>query len=531
MKNLLLSGLLLASASAFAGGTGGEEAPKDSTAQKYAETIKAADLNKHLTIIASDEFEGRETGMKGQKLAQEYIVKHFKSLGIPASKNGTYLQEFKLSVKSPQGVNIVNGNSTYKFLEDFFFYGGFDDQVIKRKEVVFLGYGIDDEKYNDYEGVDVKDKIVVVFDKEPTDKGLKSHVTGEMKKSTWTKNWRAKSEAAQKHGAAALLIMVDGMDKKLNRVKAFLGSPSMQLMDEKKDKEPGRVPMLYISTEMGQEMIAASGKDLKKIKKKINKKGKPVHLTAATDIALNIERQTQIFTSSNVMGFIEGSDLKDEIVVITAHYDHIGRNETDVFNGADDDGSGTVAALELAEAFAKAKAEGNGPRRSVLVMTVSGEEKGLLGSSYYVDHPIYPLENTVVDLNIDMIGRLDKKHADNPDYVYLIGSDKLSTELHAISEQMNSTYSGLDLDYTYNDPKDPNRFYYRSDHYNFAKNNIPIIFYFNGTHEDYHQATDTVEKINFDKMEKITRLVFHTAWNIANRDKKLVVDVEPEKGK
>jgi Zn-dependent M28 family amino/carboxypeptidase len=156
-------------------------------------------------------------------------------------------------------------------------------------------------------------------------------------------------------------------------------------------------------------------------------------------------------------------------------------------------------------------------------MAVSGEEKGLLGSKYYTDHPIYPLENTVANLNIDMIGRIGDFHTD-PNYVYLIGSDMLSTELHNISEAVNEEYVGLDLDYTFNKEDDPNRYYYRSDHYNFAKNNIPVIFYFNGIHEDYHKVTDTVEKIDFKKIETITRLVFLTAWQLANRDERIVVD-------
>ena len=153
-------------------------------------------------------------------------------------------------------------------------------------------------------------------------------------------------------------------------------------------------------------------------------------------------------------------------------------------------------------------------------MPVSGEEKWLLGSKYYTDHPIYPLENTVANLNIDMIGRVDDWH-ENGDYVYLIGADMLSQELHDISEQINSQYVGLELDYTFNAEDDPNRYYYRSDHYNFAKNNIPVIFYFNGVHEDYHKPSDTAEKIDFNKIQTITRLIFLTAWELANRDERI----------
>ncbi|MEX2336253.1 MAG: M28 family peptidase, partial [Fulvivirga sp.] len=228
--------------------------------------------------------------------------------------------------------------------------------------------------------------------------------------------------------------------------------------------------------------------------------------------------------TENVLGYLEGTDKKDELIVITAHYDHEGRDGEEIYNGADDDGSGTSTVMELAEAFAKAKEDGRGPRRSILFMTVTGEEKGLLGSEYYTANPIFPLENTITNLNIDMIGRIDPAHKDNQNYVYLVGSDRLSTELHQISERVNKTFTQLELDYTYNDEDHPDRIYYRSDHWNFAKNNIPVIFYFNGVHEDYHKPTDTIEKINFEMLKKRARLVFYTAWALANRNERPVVD-------
>ena len=233
-----------------------------------------------------------------------------------------------------------------------------------------------------------------------------------------------------------------------------------------------------------------------------------------------IFKANQTIRGENVLGYIEGSDLKDELLIITAHYDHLGKHDSLIFNGADDDASGVSAALEIAEAFMLAKKEGNGPRRSILIMPVSGEEKGLLGSRYYTDNPIYPLESTVANLNIDMIGRLDDWH-DNGNYVYLIGSDRLSYDLHDLNEKINNEYIGIDLDYRFNDKDDPNRYYYRSDHYNFAKNNIPVIFYFNGVHEDYHKPSDTIEKLDFDKINTITKLIFLTAWEIANRDDRI----------
>ena len=234
--------------------------------------------------------------------------------------------------------------------------------------------------------------------------------------------------------------------------------------------------------------------------------------------------------TENVVAIIKGSEKPDEYVVITAHLDHVGVDDTGIYNGADDDGSGTVALLEIAEAFKKAADKGKGPKRSIVFLHVTGEEKGLLGSAYYADNPIYPLENTVVNLNVDMIGRIDPSRREkNRDYIYLIGSDHDSVDLHKLSEQTNAESVNMTLDYRFNDKNDPNRFYYRSDHYNFAKNGIPIIFYFTGTHADYHKITDTPDKIEYDLLEMRSRLIFYTAWNIANRDKRLVVDPKPEK--
>jgi Zn-dependent M28 family amino/carboxypeptidase len=246
------------------------------------------------------------------------------------------------------------------------------------------------------------------------------------------------------------------------------------------------------------------------------------------DITLKHSAQSQRVVSENVLAYIEGTDKKDELVVITAHYDHIGIEDGEVFNGADDDGSGTVAIMAIAKAFAKAKEEGNGPRRSILVMPVTAEEKGLLGSKYYSENPVFPLERTVANLNIDMIGRIDSAHQGMAPYIYVIGSDRLSSELHAINEEANRNYTRMELDYTFNSADDPNRFYYRSDHYNFARKGVPAIFYFSGVHEDYHKSTDTIEKIRFDLLHKRALLTFHTAWILANREERIVVDGKVE---
>ena len=226
--------------------------------------------------------------------------------------------------------------------------------------------------------------------------------------------------------------------------------------------------------------------------------------------------------TENVAAIIKGSKFPEEYIVISSHLDHIGIKNGEINNGADDDGSGTVALLEIAEAFKMAADVGQGPKRSLIFLHVTGEEKGLLGSSYYANNPLYPLAQTMTNLNVDMIGRTDPKREDkDPNYIYLIGADRLSQDLHDISEATNTKYTQFKLDYTFNEEKDPNRFYYRSDHYNFAKNNIPVIFYFSGTHEDYHKPGDTPDKIMYDLLAKRIQLIFYTAWELANRTDKI----------
>ena len=295
---------------------------------------------------------------------------------------------------------------------------------------------------------------------------------------------------------------------------------------KREEVEGSPIPEVFISANFANHILSKNKKTVEKLQHKLSKtmKSRPIAIKN-NNLAFHVEHKVEKLQAENILCYIEGSDpqLKNEIVVVSSHYDHIGITNGEINNGADDDGSGTVATMEMAQAFWQAKQDGKGPRRSILILNVSGEEKGLLGSEWYTNHPVFPLENTVCDLNIDMIGREDKAHT-GENYVYIIGSDKLSSELHELSEKTNDTYCGMTLDYTYNNPQDPNRFYYRSDHYNFAKNNIPIIFYFSGVHEDYHRPGDDVEKILFDKLMNTTQLIFYTAWNVANREDRLKVD-------
>jgi hypothetical protein len=494
---------------------------KDVKAEKYAKNIKANDLKHHLEILASDEYEGRETGEKGQKMAAEYLKEQFVALGIPpidGLKDG-YFQEFPIDIRTHNLSKLTIDSEEYDYMKDFYYYGRrVKDTTLNLNEIIFLGYGISEDNYDDYKGIDVKGKTILIIEGQP--KVLNDKYGDD---SEWLYN-RSKLILAKEKGAAKVLIVDFNIDKNIKENEHSIMQPQMNLANASQSKSMYASSM-YVSPRVGAKFLGLNGKKFRKnIKKYYQGKYEVKAIPCKAEIM--ISRKKEIVNSENVLGFIEGSDKKDEIVVLTAHYDHIGIHGDIVYNGADDDGSGTVALLEIAESFKKAKDAGHGPRRSVLIMPVSGEEKGLLGSQHYSTNPVFPIENTVVDLNIDMIGRIDKKHEGNEDYVYLIGSDKLSSELHSISEQTNKIYSNLELDYTFNDPNDPNKYYYRSDHYNFAKHDIPVIFYFNGTHEDYHKPTDTVDKINFDKIEKITKLVFYTAWNLANGENRPPVDVK-----
>lgn len=229
--------------------------------------------------------------------------------------------------------------------------------------------------------------------------------------------------------------------------------------------------------------------------------------------------------SQNIIAYIEGSEFPDEYLYISAHSDHEGVIDGEIYNGADDNGSGTAAVLEMAEAFTQAIKDGYRPKRSIVFLHVTAEEVGLHGSRYYTENPVFPLDNAVATLNIDMIGRVDYRHEDNENYIYVIGSDKLSTELHFIAQKANSTFTNLSLDYKYNEEKDPNRYYYRSDHYNFALKEVPVIFFFNGEHDDYTKPTDTADKINYPLLEKRTKLIFATAWYLANSKVRLKEEI------
>lgn len=480
----------------------------------YAQTITAKELREMLFIYAGNEFMGRDTGSKGQKEAVSYIKEQYIQNQIPAAQAGeNYLQPVPLkTVMPPMGIFQVL-NQPFQIGEDVLTFDSYSKENFDIHDIVYAGFGIDADNYSSYTNLDVEGKTVLIKSGEP----MKSEVfvlTGTKTSSKWSNSREAiglKIEAAKKHGAVGVLFyeqeQFSAYKSQYQRMRE--NAHGMSLRDKTSDNS---FYMFCINQKVAEALLPEI-------------KDNPERKHVDTFVRVQLENGGNLLESENVIAYIEGSVAPDEYIIISAHLDHVGVDkEGNIYNGADDDGSGTVAVMEIAEAFKKAALEGNGPKRSVVFLHVTGEEKGLLGSEYYSKHPIFPLDQTVADLNIDMVGRIDPAHEKNPDYIYLIGSDKLSTELHQISEQMNNKYTNFKLDYTYNDDADPNRFYYRSDHYNFAKHNVPIIFYFNGTHKDYHQPGDTPDKIEYDLLARRAQLVFYTAWQLANQEKTIIAD-------
>jgi len=478
-------------------------AQKDPVAVQYGDQVLPSDLKENLTIIASDALEGRKTGSRGQKMAAAFIRAHFEEIGLQGPVDGGYYQNVPLYTVVASKSTIETTSSSLKNFKDFIFMGL--HELKGSVPVVFVGDGEEDS----LEKIEIAGKAVLVISEKNIndmpilallDKGAKVVlVCNSMNESTFS----AFATRARQSFASSRMTLTRPADAGDLESVVFLSPSSV-----------GKI--------MGQEFSSLKSytADSKKIKK--------LRKVKEGEVNYSLRNEVKQVNSENVLGYLEGSDKKEEVIVVTAHYDHIGKKSEGtgdlINNGADDDGSGTVAVLELAKVFAKAKEEGDGPRRSMLFMTVTGEEMGLLGSQYYSENPVFPLSKTVVDLNIDMIGRWDPEHKGKHDYVYVIGSDKLSQELHQLSERVNSTYTQLDFDYTYNDVNHPSNLYKRSDHWNFAKNNIPIIFYFDGIHEDYHLPSDEVDKIDFDLLTKRTKLVFYTAWELANRNERIKND-------
>lgn len=484
MKKFLALILVISSAVGFAQKTGKPEA--------YAKYITPEDLKRHLYIIAGPDMEGRETASEGQRKAAAYIENEFKRLGLQTGNGDKYQLYYSVYKDSITGSALeVNGKS-FEVDKDYNASIRNIPATFRFSEVVYIGSGaVDSIASSNLAGKMVITNVSLAGRRQP--------------------NAMAFYTALMNKGIAGILSIANNYPR---------ASATSTVQETINLFSKSFSPQIYtISDNVARSVLNDQYEQLKSHDNMIK--------TVKADILLQMNKSTTTLQSSDVIGVIPGTDLKDQFVVISAHYDHLGIRNGAIYYGADDDGSGTVSILEIAKAFVKAKSEGKGPRRSIIFLANSGEEEGLWGSDYYTSHPTFPLLNTTVDLNIDMVGRIDpnRKNGDSTNYVYVVGDDKLSSDLKPISEGENKKFTKLELDYKFNDPKDQERIYYRSDHYNFAKNGVPIIFYFDGIHNDYHKPTDTPDKINYELLAKRDKLVFYTAWEMANRNNMLKRDL------
>ena len=521
-KTFLVKTLLVVVASAsiaiYAGGLPATNlAPVPST----VDSITPRELRMHLEFLASDELGGRYTLAPNFAISARYLAAHLEGYGFHgAGDHGGFLQTFEVisakpdTAKSSLEIKAGDKSSTFNFGD--IVLSGSTSAGQAQGQIVFVGAGISSpaQKHDDYAGLDVKGKIVLLASGIPAGIDSSRLATSEQGQG-----------AARAHGAVGILQLPPQRLLEAMKDKGFLERFASRETVRLAKEADGGLPGLVLGPDAAEKVLAAGGLNLKAIYETIGKKEspEPKALNVSAQIAVSLQ-QTRA-TTQNVAGILEGTDprLKNEYIVFSAHYDHLKTGpKGEIYHGADDDGSGTTAVLAIAHAMSLDR-----PKRSVLVIFHAGEELGLLGSEYNTDYaPAVPLDKIVADLNIDMIGRSkpagDKdvadEHLTDANTVYLVGSNRISQELHKISEDTNAQYQKLKLDYYYNDPNNAERIYYRSDHWNYAKHGIPIIFYFDGTHVDYHRPTDTVDKIDFGKMTQITRLVFETGWRIANLD-------------
>ena len=533
--------------------------------QTYQATITPQDLAAHLYLIASDDFEGRATGTRGQKLAARYLASQYRRLGLaPKGTVATddpyaldaYFQPFPLygrrlvraTLHATRDGRAVAASTFQPEAPDGRAFLSFGTVPESQGGLVFAGYGIADPGlgYDDYAaladaGIETAGRWLLLLRDEPLAGPDSSRLpTPDGAPSRWTTQPFEKLRTAFSRAAPAGILIVgdagpgaiDVAEGAARQARVLRHDPGPLSLSEQGYRRP--FPPAYVITRaMADSLLAATGRTVEALQREIDGALRPtVFAVPGVTVESRIEEADFTASTENVAAFLEGTDpaLRHEVVVISSHYDHIGLDplaEGDaVRNGADDDGSGTVAMLEMAEAFARARREGAGPRRSILFLHVTGEEIGLLGSRYFTDHePLVPLDAIVANLNMDMIGRYDPTHpTGSRDYVYLIGSRLISEELHAINARVNTlTGTHLELDERFNSRDDPNQFYRRSDHWNFGKHGIPFIFYFTGIHDDYHGPDDEPDRVDYDRVARIARLIFATAWQVATQDERPAV--------
>lgn len=482
---------------------------------EFTETAKEVNkdlLQKNLSILASDEFEGRETGEPGQKKAAEYIINQLKQYGYTDRFSNDFKQIVPLNKKSHTGVTLQIADSTFSLFTDFYYNRNYLDTTILSKEIVVAGYGIQSENYNDLEGLDLKNKVVLIFAGEPINKKGISAVTQTSKKSNFSRMSYLKKYALEELGAALVLYVIDDFQAKANETKAYMGE---SFLESPYGEQTLGTPFLYVSTTVANTILAAQNTTVEKYLNKINKKLKPNSFIINQALHFNSNRPIEKVLSENITAFLPATERTNKTIVISAHYDHIGIKNGEINNGADDDGSGTVSVLEIARVLKTQQQKGLHLNTNILFLFFTGEEKGLLGSLHFANNPVVAFSDMLVALNIDMVGRTDFKHADSTsNYIYIIGGELHSKQLGEINHQVNNAFTKFKIEDTFNSINDPNRYFFRSDHLHFVKNNVPTNFYFSGVHEDYHQPGDDVEKIEFDKLKKTVQLVLLTALQI-----------------
>lgn len=497
------------------------------------EGITGQQMKDYLTFIASDELEGRDTPSRGLDIAALYIATQLSRWGVkPAGDNGTYFQKIPLGLSKVDAANtkVSLNTQNYTYGEDFLAQ---PSSGTASGNMVYASHGwvIKSKNINAYQGIDVKDKIIIVTNTPP--KGI---TFGDLKGPEGG-DWSTAAAYAQANGAKGV-IYLSTFNFLSNWQLNHRNQTEKGQLSFGSDGGQAKIPMVSISPRIlnalfqGEKM---SGQALY-ARMLANEPVDGFDLNPNKKISLSVAYKNQTIYTQNVVGIFEGSDpvLKNEYIGVGAHYDHDGIkdpiNGDAIWNGADDDGSGTVAVMAMAEAFAKGKQR---PKRSILFVWHAAEEKGLWGSEYFANNPTVPINSIATMLNIDMIGRSqvpgDENHPVNkgmkkPDEVFVVGSKMMSTELGELSESINKSFLNMKFNYRYDDPNDPERLFFRSDHFNYALKGIPIIFYTDGEHVDYHQPTDSIEKIDFAGMEKITRTIFALGWDLANRPARVKVD-------
>lgn len=474
-------------------------------------------LHQHLSVIAGDEMEGRAAGSFGQRKAADYIIQQFKRSGLQPGNGNSFEQRYTVyrhalvqNSLSVRGRKMEEGRDFFFPFPANWYYARsrFAALHITRPDVIFAGYGVLDSanNLNDFAGLNLKGKLVMVLN------GLPPGSASPGKTGVYF----YKLQAVKERGAAGLIVLYSDLYQSGFPVYTW---DSLEPADGK-----DAAVLINASEAMGASILRASMATTSALAK-MKKGSYPVPL------AINLKIRTQLIPATNVIGVLEGTERKQEYVLLTAHYDHLGKSGKDIFYGADDDGSGTAAVLQMAATFGAAAKTGWRPKRSVVFLAVSGEEIGLFGSEYFAGHPTIALKNITANLNTDMIGRVDpeRKKADSLNYVYVIGHNRISSELEKLPGEVNEKHGRLHLDYKFDDAFDQERIYYRSDHFNFASKGIPILFFFDGMLSgDYHSPGDTVDKINFELMSRRSQLIFHLAWTLADRNGVLARDLRQD---